>query len=146
MLTLVRVVLGLLAGMAIAFVLVIAVELFSAVVHPFPEGFSGSHEETCAHVARYPHWVLAVVVPLWSATIYLSTWIARKIGFVAAAANVATLLVVGILFNVAMLPYPVWFKVAAPLSAAIAGLAILARRGATPETAPGPTDPRPAGQ
>jgi len=49
------------AGLALAFALGVAVETFSAVVHPFPPGFDpnapGSIPE---HVRRYPDWVLAV--------------------------------------------------------------------------------------
>ena len=43
------------AGMLVAFVLVIAVELFSSVVHPLPADFDGSMEQMCEHVARYPN-------------------------------------------------------------------------------------------
>jgi hypothetical protein len=72
--TALRTVLGVVAGVALAFVLVIAVELFSAVVHPLPPGFAGTMDEMCLHVARYPDWVLGVVVLAWSATTFVSTW------------------------------------------------------------------------
>lgn len=62
--TLLRSVAGALAGLLLAFVLVIAVEAFSAVVHPFPDDFGGTHEEVCRHVERYPAGVLAAVVPM----------------------------------------------------------------------------------
>jgi hypothetical protein len=103
---------GCVVGMVVAIALLIAVELFSAVVHPFPEGFGGTHEEIVAHVARYPHWVLAVAVPMWGVTAYLSTWAARRIGGFGAALVIGLLLVAGVLCNVSMLPYPIWFKVA----------------------------------
>src|SRR5438045_1803118 len=48
------------AGLLVLFILVVAVELFSAVVHPLPEDFGGTTEEMCRHVERYPQWVLAV--------------------------------------------------------------------------------------
>src|SRR5690606_34510855 len=38
------------AGLAVTFVLIAAVELFSVAVHPFPEGFGGSREEIARHV------------------------------------------------------------------------------------------------
>ena len=50
-----RVVAAIAAGMTVAFILVVAVELFSAVVHPVPPDFNGSMEEMRLHVARYPH-------------------------------------------------------------------------------------------
>jgi hypothetical protein len=43
---------GAVAGVELAFVLVIAVELFSAVVHPVPPGFTGTMDEMRQHVAR----------------------------------------------------------------------------------------------
>ncbi len=50
-----RVVAAIAAGMTVAFILVVAVELFSAVVHPVPPDFNGSMEEMRLHVAHYPH-------------------------------------------------------------------------------------------
>jgi len=55
----VRGLLAVVAGMALAFALVVAVEFFSSIVHPFPADFDGNIP---AHVKRYPHWVLAVFV------------------------------------------------------------------------------------
>ena len=62
-------------GMILAFLLLVGVELFSAVVHPLPADFGGTQEEMCRHVARYPQWVLAVVVPLWAVTAFAGTGI-----------------------------------------------------------------------
>jgi hypothetical protein len=103
---------GLFAAMAVALFLLVGVELVSAIVHPVPEGFDGSQEQLCAHVANYPAWVLAVVVPLWGATALVSTWIAGRLGNLASALVVGVLLVAAVGFNVSMLPYPLWFKVA----------------------------------
>ncbi len=109
--TALRTVLGVVAGLALALVLVIAVELFSGVVHPTPEGFTGTMEEMCAHVARYPDWVLGVVVLAWSATTFSSTWVAARIGYRWAGIVVTLILTFGIVFNIAKLPYAMWFKV-----------------------------------
>ena len=92
-------------------VLVIAVELFSGVVHPFPEGSTGTMDEICEHVARYPHWVLGVVVVAYSATTFASTWVAARIGNRWAGIVVTLILTLGIVFNIAKLPYAMWFKV-----------------------------------
>ncbi len=109
--TAIRITLAVVAGMALALVLVIAVELFSAVVHPTPPGFTGTMDEMCEHVARYPHWVLGVVVPAWSAIAFVSTWLATRIGNRSAGIAVIVILTLGIVFNISKLPYAIWFKV-----------------------------------
>lgn len=120
--------LGIILGMVIAFVLVIGVEWFSSVVHPVPPDFKGTMDEMCQHVARYPHWVLAVVVALWGGIAFLAVRVASRIGRSAAGSVVALLLVAAVVFNVAMLPYPVWFKVVMPLAMlVVCGLGL--RRG-----------------
>ncbi|MEI8382103.1 MAG: hypothetical protein WCJ09_18375 [Planctomycetota bacterium] len=58
--TVLRTGLGVVLGMGLSFVLVIAVEAFSSVVHPIPADFQGTMDEMCQHVARYPHWVLGL--------------------------------------------------------------------------------------
>lgn len=105
-----RAIAGGVAAMVVALLLVIGVELVSDVVHPVPEGFDGSEAQMCAHVANYPAWVLAVVVPIWGATALVSTWIAGRLGNLASARVVGVLLVAAVGFNVSMLPYPLWFK------------------------------------
>jgi hypothetical protein len=122
-----------LAGLLVLFVLVVAVELFSAVVHPLPEDFGGSTEEMCRHVERYPHWVLAVVVPLWAVAALASVWTAGRIGNLYSSAIVGLLLLAALGFNVWMLPYPNWFKLASLLAipaAVLAGSRLAIRRKA----------------
>jgi hypothetical protein len=106
-----RAILAFVAGIALAFVLVMVVEAFSNVVHPYPSGFTGTMDEVCEHVARYPHWVLGVVVLAYSATAFLSTWVASRIGIRAAGIAVGVILMLGLAFNVVKLPYTMWFKV-----------------------------------
>lgn len=109
---LLRTLAGVFAGLIVLFLLVIAVELFSAVVHPLPEDFGGTTEEMCQHVERYPQWVLAVVVPAWAAAALVSTWIAGRIGNLYSSAIFGLLVLAALVFNISMLPYPTWFKVA----------------------------------
>jgi hypothetical protein len=131
MLTFLRSVGAILTGMIVAMILLIAVELFSSVVHPLPADFDNTQEAMCKHVERYPAWVLAVVVPLWAVTAFLATWIAGKLANRASALIVGALLVAAVALNVAMLPYPMWFKVvdliAIPLAVA-AGVYFSRRR------------------
>ena len=103
-----RTLLAVLAGMTAAFVLVVLLEGFSSIVHPFPADFDGNIPE---HVRRYPDWVLAIVVPAWSFTAFAGTWTATRIASRLAGILVALLLAWAIVFNISMLPYVTWFKV-----------------------------------
>jgi hypothetical protein len=105
-----RTVAGTVIGFFVAFVLIVGVEGFSAVVHPLPKDFGGTMEEMCRHVERYPQWVLAVVVPMWAVAALVSTWIAQRIGSLYSAGIVGWLVVSALVFNVSKLPYPIWFK------------------------------------
>jgi len=98
---------GVVAGMVLALALVVAVEWFSGMVHPFPANFDGNIP---AHVRRYPHWVLGVVALAWSATSAASTWVASRLGSRVAGYIVALLLAWGLIFNLTKLPYTLWFK------------------------------------
>ena len=102
--------LAIVVGMVLAFALVIAVELFSAMAHPVPTDFTGTTDEMCQHVAGYPHWVLGVVVLAWSATAFVSTWIATRIGNRWSGIAVSVILTLAVVFNVSMLPYAMWLK------------------------------------
>jgi hypothetical protein len=108
--TAVRWALAVVAGLALAFVLVVAVELFSAVVYPVPPECT-TMEQMCEHIARYPDWILAVVVLAWSATTYASAWVAARVGNRWAGSAVALVLTLAIVSNLSMLPYAMWFKV-----------------------------------
>jgi hypothetical protein len=122
---------GVLIGLFVAFVLVVLVEIFSAVVHPVPEGFGGTMEETCRLVESYPQWVLAVAAAAWGVTALLSTWIAQKIGNSVSALIVGLFLVAALVLNLSMLPYPIWFKIANLLvipAAIVAGSRLFIRR------------------
>lgn len=115
-----RIVGAIVAAIATALGLLIAVELFSSIVHPTPPDFKGTPEEMCAHVARYPHWVLAAVVPMWGITAFVSTWLAGRLGKRGCAIFLALLLLAAVVFNIAMLPYPTWFKIVQPAAILIA--------------------------
>jgi len=108
-----QVIAGIVAGLAVVFVLVIAVEIFSNWVHPLPPESEHSMEIMCAHVAAYPQWVLAAVVPMWGATAFAGAWVAGSIGRWIASAIVAALVLAALAFNVSMLPYTPWFNAGA---------------------------------
>ena len=127
---------AIIAGMIVAFSFVVAVELFSAVVHPVPPDFGGTMEEMCLHVARYPQWVLALVVPAWAGTVFASTWISGRMGNRLCGLFIGLLLLAALIFNLSMLPYPIWFKILNLLAipAAILLGDRLSIRRATPDT------------
>ena len=119
----VRTLLAVVAGMALAFALVVAVEMFSAVVHPFPPGVDlNAPGSIPAHVQRYPGWVLAVAGLMWGAAAAAATWVASKIGGRLAGALVTLLLASALAFNLSMLPYVMWFKIAMPATFFVACL------------------------
>jgi hypothetical protein len=132
--TVLRATAAVVAGIVVAFLLVIAVELFGSIVHPFPAEFTGTSDEMCRHVERFPVWVLAAVVPMWGCTAFAGSWIAQRVGTIASAAIVGVLLTGAAASNVAMLPYPGWFKAAnlIVIPAASALGSRLARRRAAP--------------
>ena len=143
MATAIRLILGALAGLLVTLVLVMAVEMFSSVVHPFPPDLEMNQETICDHVAAYPSWVLAVVVGLWGGTAFLGVWVAGKVGHPLAAIVTGGLVLWGLAFNLYMLPYPLWFKVVMPTAALMAialaiattkGRGIRAMRQATPDS------------
>src|SRR5262245_8262132 len=110
--TALRTLAGALVGLLAAFLLIVAVELFSGVVHPLPEGFGETMEEMCLHVERYPGWVLALAVPAWGVAAFAGAWTAQTIGNRWSFAIVGLLLLAALLFNISQLPYAIWFKVA----------------------------------
>src|SRR6516162_771877 len=99
-----------LAGLVVAAVLVVGVEAFSSVVHPFPPDVDPTDNEACkAHVARCPAWVLAVAVLLWGLTTFLSAWLATRLGPGGHRAHgvvVGLVLLALVVMNMSMLPYP----------------------------------------
>ena len=127
-----RTLFAVIAGIAIAFVLLVAVEWFSSIVHPIPADFKGTIPD---HVRQYPHWVLGVVVLAWGATALAAVWVASRFGNTLAGWIVALLLAWALVYNLTQLPYPLWFKIVMLICFAIACLLGL-RRGKRPHFAP----------
>jgi len=137
---------AILPGIVVATALLVSVEFATSIIHPLPPDFGSTQEEMCAHVARYPQWFLAAAVPAWSFTALAATWIAKRIGTRDsaspsgrgrelssgrgnyAAITIGLLLILAVLFNVSLLPYPSWFKVFAA-AGVIAGALIAIKSG-----------------
>src|SRR5262245_14519800 len=103
------------AGLALAFVFIAAAEFFSSIFHPWPSDIDPTDMEACrAHVARYPTWVLAACTAIWAIGPFAGAWLATRIGAARHAAHgvaVGVILLLLALFNISMLPYPNWFPI-----------------------------------
>lgn len=119
---------GIATGMAVAFAMVILVEIYSGKVHPLPPDLEHSMEVMCAHVEAYPSWVLATVVPMWGLTAFAGASVAGIVGSRMSSIVLGVLILGLLLFNLSMLPYPTWFKVVMPIMA-LAGLVLGTKAG-----------------
>ncbi|MEM7081912.1 MAG: hypothetical protein AAF465_04205 [Pseudomonadota bacterium] len=108
-------VLAVLVGIAIAAGLFMAVEALSAVLHPWPDDFSGSFEEVARQVESYPAWVLVLLGGVcYGAIMLICTFVAARLGpdrHPGHGYAVAIVLFGLVVFNLTMLPYPTWFWV-----------------------------------
>ena len=113
--SLVRSIGSVLLGLIVALALVIAVEGISAVLHPFPPDFSNTREEVIAHVANCPVWILVLLGGVgWAVTAFAATWLSTRLGTARHAGHgytVGLILLAAAVFNMSMLPYPIWFWV-----------------------------------
>ena len=96
-----------------AILLLACIEWLGAILHPFPADFAGTREEVMEQVANYPPLVLALIGGLgWAATMLIATWMATRFStnrHPAFGAGIGLVLFGGAIFNMSMLPYPVWF-------------------------------------
>src|SRR5262245_50245200 len=114
------------AGLVAAFIVVVAMEVFGEIFHPFPPGENPNDMEACkAHVARFPTWVLATGAVGWAAGVLIAAWLATRLG---TGRKLAHGIVVGAILlalaglNISMLPYAIWFPIAILVSFPIAAL------------------------
>lgn len=123
-----------LAGLVLAVFGLCLVELMSSVLHPPPPDMLPGDMEACRlHVSRYPAGVLFVCAIGWWLTVLASCWLATRLGSRRHAAHgivVGAIMLAMAIFNMAMLPYPLWFwinLIAFPASSFVG--VRLARRG-----------------
>lgn len=133
-----RTLLGVLAGLATMFVVIMLVELLGAQVFPPPEGVDMRDPQVLASaMAQMPLGALAMVVVAWVLGAFAGGWVAARVSVAhprAAAAIVALAVVAGVVLMVLSFPHPLWMTVLGlvlPVPAALAG-ARLARPRATP--------------
>ena len=133
-----RTVLGVVAGLAAMFVVILAVEFLGAQLFPPPAGVDMADAEgLAAAMAQMPMGALAFVVVAWVLGAFAGGWVAARIAVQhprVAAAVVALAVVAGVVMMMVSIPHPMWMGLLGlllPVPAALAG-ARLARPRATP--------------
>ncbi|HEU4814111.1 MAG TPA: hypothetical protein VFS99_07775 [Xanthomonadaceae bacterium] len=133
-----RTVLGVVAGLAAMFVVIVAIEFLGAQLFPPPVGTDMSDPNALAALmAQMPMGALAFVVLAWVLGAFAGGWVAARISVQhprLAAVVVAIAVVAGVVMMMLTMPHPMWMGVLGlvlPVPAALAG-ARLARPRATP--------------
>jgi len=112
----VRSVVAVVLGLTAAMFFIVGVEGVSSVLHPFPPGLDPtSNDDMKAHVAAFPTWVLLLCDAGWGLGVFVSSWLATRLGsgrHFAHGIVVGSILLAAAVANMLMLPYPVWFWVA----------------------------------
>jgi hypothetical protein len=131
-----RTILGILAGMVAAWVVIMACQFGSAALYPPPPGLDlRQPDQLAAFIADAPATAMALVVASWVLGAFIGGWVAARIARAHptfAALAIGLLVVVGVVANTAMIPHPLWMTVLGlvlPLPAAW-----LASRSARPRT------------
>ncbi len=106
---------AIIASLVTAVALIVVIEIVSIYFYPFPVGADTTDSAVVeAQVATSPHWVLAIGAVGWSVTTFLSAWVATRLGTARHPAHgilIGAILLLAALFNMYLLPYPVWFVV-----------------------------------
>ena len=96
----------------VAIMLLAGIEWVGTILHPFSADFAGTREEVMQHVAIYPAWGLFIGGIGWAITMIIATWLATRLSSnrqPVYGIGIGLLLLSGAIFNMAMLPYPLWF-------------------------------------
>jgi hypothetical protein len=131
-----RTILGILAGLVVAWLAMTICEFASLFLHRPPVGLDlGDPQALAAHIAAAPLSAMLVVVVGWALAAFVGAWVAARIARHrrAAALVIGLLVLAGVIANIAMIPHPLWMTVAGlalPLP-----LAWLAARIASPRVA-----------
>lgn len=109
----IRGVLAVVLSLAAAVGLFVAVEGISAILHPWPADFGGTFEEVARQVESYPAWVLALLGGVgYGATMLICTFVATRVSLnrnTWFGYGVGIFLFAMVIYNMVMLPYPIWF-------------------------------------
>ncbi len=118
-----RTILGIVAGVVLAFVVIMALELVSYVAFPPPAGLDPADPEDVKRIAAAAPMAAKVwVVFCWFAGALAGGWLARRLSRTGWAGWVmAGLIAVGGIANVLMIPHPLWMQIAAVAAPLLGG-------------------------
>ena len=110
-----RTILGILAGMVTAWVVIMACQFASGLLYPPPPGMDlRQPEQLAAFIAQAPPAAMAIVVASWVLGAGLGGWVAAKIARahpLFAALVIGLLVLAGVVANNTMIPHPTWMTV-----------------------------------
>jgi hypothetical protein len=118
-----RTILGIVAGVVLAFVVIMALEMVSFVAFPPPAGLDPADPEDVKRIAAAAPMAAKVwVVFCWFAGALAGGWLARRLSRTGWAGWViAGLIAVGGIANVLMIPHPLWMQIAAVAAPLLGG-------------------------
>lgn len=132
--TILRQLLAVVLGVAVAMLVVTAGDALSRVIHPLPPGLDFSNTDAVrAAIAGMPVVAFLTLVAGWSAAAGIGAWIAARLAVTRRSAMgmlVAGVLVAATAANLAMLPHPTWMWPVALVAVPVAGF-VGARAGAS---------------
>jgi hypothetical protein len=110
-----RTILGILAGLVVAWLAMTICEFASLFLHRPPAGFDlRDPQALAAHIAAAPLSAMLVVVIGWALAAFVGGWVAARIARhrLVAALVIGVLVLAGVIANNAMIPHPLWMTVA----------------------------------
>jgi len=110
-----RTILGVLAGLVVAWLVMSLCEFGSVALHPPSPGLNLRHPEALAlHIASAPLSALLLVLAGWVLGAFFGGWVAAKIARhrLAAALVIGALMVLGVIANNLLVPHPLWMTIA----------------------------------
>lgn len=110
-----RTILGILAGLVVAWITMSLSEFASVVLHRPPAGADLRDPQVlAAHIAAAPMSAMLVVLAGWTLGAFLGAWIAARTARhrLAAALAVGALVLVGVIANSMLIPHPLWMTIA----------------------------------
>ncbi|MGL4314518.1 MAG: hypothetical protein ACRCSO_11070 [Sphingomonas sp.] len=124
-----RNILGTLAGIAVAMLVMLAIEYLDGLLYPLPADIDlDDPVVTAGLIAAMPLPAKLIVVSAWLLGAFAGTWAALRItDWRWSAAIVTALVVIGGVMNFLALPHPVWMQVCAvllPLAGRALGIAL----------------------
>lgn len=130
-----RTILAVIAGLIIAMVVMLSVEFLSMQVSPPPPGFTLDNQADLARLVEMASPASKALVVLgWALASFLGGWVAARLSRqhrLVAALAIGVLIVIGVVFNTANIPHPLWMTVLGvllPMPLAFAAARLASRR------------------